>query len=199
MKLVIASNNKKKIGEIKEILSAWFTDVLSMSEAGIDVEVEEDGQTFEENALKKATEIQKLLPGCAVLSDDSGLAVDALNGAPGVYSARYSGGHGDDAANNAKLLREMANVPDDKRTGRFVCAIALVRDGHEPLVVRGESEGVILHAPRGEGGFGYDPLFYVPRFELTFSEMTPEQKNAISHRGRALQLLHDALERESRS
>ncbi len=199
MKLIIASNNKNKIAEIKKILSPWFEEILSMREAGVEAEVEEDGKTFEENALKKASEIQKLLPGCAVLSDDSGLEVDALGGEPGVYSARYAGGHGDDLANNQKLLKNLENTPDDARTARFVCAVALVREGKAPIVLRGESEGVILRAPRGTGGFGYDPLFYVPRFQKTYSELTPDEKNADSHRGRALRKLHEVLQGETRA
>jgi len=200
MKLIIASNNKHKIKEIKQILSPWFTDVLSLNEAGVDLDVEEDGTTFEENADKKAREVfAHLGKSCAVLSDDSGIEIDALNGAPGVYSARYCGVHGNDPANNALVLKNMENVPDDERTGRYVCAIALYRPDHDPIVLRGTCEGVIARDEKGENGFGYDPLFYLPERGCTMAQISDEEKNAISHRGNALELLRQKLMAEERA
>jgi XTP/dITP diphosphohydrolase len=196
LKLVIASNNQNKVREIKQILSPWFSDVITMKDAGLALEVVEDGQTFEENSLKKAREVFDALDGkYAVLTDDSGLSVDALMGAPGVHSARYAGEH-DDAANNEKLLCEMRGVPDGKRGAKFVCAMTLMRPEKEPLILRGECEGIIAHSLSGQNGFGYDPLFLVPTLGKTFAELTDEEKNAISHRGKALALLRHALEGE---
>lgn len=196
MRLIIASNNAHKIREIKEILGGYFTELCSMKEAGIVLEVEEDGETFRENALKKARETLAVSGFDAALSDDSGLMVDALNGAPGVYSARYAGDGHDDEANNKKLLAEMKNVPDEKRTCRFVSAVALVlKDGRE-FVAEGAVEGVLLHAPQGENGFGYDPLFYYPEFQHSFAEISAEQKNSVSHRKRALASLQEMLKGE---
>lgn len=193
-KLVIASNNAHKIREIKQILAPWFTNVVSMQDAGLDLDIVEDGETFEENSLIKAKAVFEALEGtCAVLADDSGLSVDTLAGAPGVYSARYAGSH-DDAANNKKLLFALKDVPDEKRTAAFVCVITLVRPNCEPLLVRGESRGVIARSLSGSNGFGYDPLFFVPRLQKSFAELSEQEKNAISHRGRALALLREALE-----
>ncbi|MBR0026722.1 MAG: XTP/dITP diphosphatase [Clostridia bacterium] len=194
MRLIIASNNAHKIREIKEILGSYFTELCSMKEAGIVLEVEEDGETFRENALKKARETLAASGFDAALSDDSGLMVDALDGAPGVYSARYAGDGHDDAANNAKLLADMENVPEEKRTCRFVSAVALVmKDGRE-FIAEGAVEGILLRVPQGENGFGYDPLFYYPEFEHSFAEISAEQKNSISHRKRALAKLQEQLE-----
>lgn len=197
MKLVIASNNAHKIREIKEILSDVFSDIRSLKEEGIDVDVVEDGVTFEENALKKAKEVLLLTDADAVLSDDSGLEVDALNGEPGVYSARYAGEGHDDEANNDKLLKNLENVPDEKRTGRFVAAIALARRGKEDIVVRGEVEGKILRERKGDNGFGYDPLFYYEPFGLTFAQMDAIDKNKISHRKIGLQKVYNELIKEN--
>lgn len=197
MRLIIASNNAHKVREIKEILGSFFTDIRTLKEAGIAIDVVEDGDTFEANALKKAMEILAAVPDAdAALSDDSGLMVDALGGAPGVYSARYAGEEHDDRANNEKLLADMAAVPDAKRGCRFVSAAALVRRGREPIVVRGEAEGRLLRAPRGKGGFGYDPLFFYPPFGKSFGELSAEEKNGVSHRKHALTALCAALERE---
>lgn len=198
MRLVIASNNKHKVREIKEILSPYYSDIVSLKEAGIDIDVVEDGETFEQNAYKKAAEVLAVALADAVLSDDSGLEVDALNGAPGVYSARYSGEGHDDEANNKKLVKEMENVPDDKRTARFVSAVALVRRGKEPIVRRGAVEGKILRQARGENGFGYDPLFFYEPEQLSFAQMSGESKNAISHRKRALEAVRAVLEAETK-
>lgn len=199
MRLIIASNNAHKVREIKEILGDYFSEILSLKEAGIAIDVEEDGETFEQNALKKAQEVLKIADADAALSDDSGLMVDALDGAPGVYSARFAGEGHDDAANNAKLMDMMRLVPEEKRTARFVSAVALARRGKEPMVCRGAVEGSILYAPQGENGFGYDPLFFYAPAGLSFAQMSAENKNAISHRKRALKALKAALEAEKRA
>lgn len=191
-RLVIASNNFGKIREMKALLSDRF-DVLSQREAGVAVDVEETGETFAENALCKAQAILQQV-GCAVLADDSGLCVDSLGGRPGVRSARYCGVHGDDEANNAKLLSELSGIPDSQRTAHFHCAMALVRPGKTPIVVEGICPGQILRAPAGENGFGYDPLFFSPEMGCTFAEATQEQKASVSHRGRAVEALLSALE-----
>jgi XTP/dITP diphosphohydrolase len=196
MRLVIASNNEHKIREIKEILNGTFDEMVSMREAGIGAEVVEDGTTFQENALKKAKEIFELSNADAVLADDSGLMTDALCGAPGVYSARFAGEGHNDEANNKKILKLMENVPEEQRTCRFASAVALVRKGKEPLVAMGYCEGRLLYGPKGNNGFGYDPLFYTDVFKRSFAECTAEQKNSISHRGNALKALRKMLESE---
>ncbi|MDD5918657.1 MAG: XTP/dITP diphosphatase [bacterium] len=196
MKLVIASNNAHKVAEIKAILAPYFDEILSLRDAGITIDVVEDGDTFEANARKKAEEVLAVAAADAVLSDDSGLMVDALGGAPGVYSARYAGEGHDDAANNAKLLEAMQNVPDDARTCRFVSAIALARRGRETLVRLGKVEGTLLRAPRGTSGFGYDPLFYYVPTGKTFAELDASEKNLVSHRKRGLEAVRAALEEE---
>ena len=193
-RLVLASNNFGKLRELKAILGDIF-DVYSMREMGINVDVEENGETFEENALIKAEALMKLT-GCATLSDDSGLCVDALGGRPGVHSARYCGVHGDDEANNQLLLRELENTPDEERTAHYGAAVALCRPGHAPIITYGKCEGRILRAYRGEGGFGYDPLFYSDDLGMTFAEADPDVKNGVSHRARAIRLLLDKLEAE---
>ena len=193
MKLVIASNNKGKIREIKEMIGQHFDDVLSLREAGIDLDVVEDGKTFLENARKKAHEALRLLPDCAVLADDSGLEVDALGGAPGVYSARYAGDGHDDAANNAKLLEALSDVPEEKRTADFACAMVLSRKGMDDIESVGRVYGTILREPQGENGFGYDPLFYYPEFGCTFAQASQEQKNSVSHRKNALSGIFEKL------
>ncbi len=195
MKLIIASNNAHKIREIKAILGGRFDQVLSMREAGLEMEIEENGTTFRENALIKAHAVADAT-GCAALADDSGLSVDALDGAPGVYSARYAGMHGDDEANNDKLLREMQHVPDGQRQGAYHCAMALVRPDGTELVAEGSCAGEILRARQGKGGFGYDPLFFLPAYNCTMAELSPEQKNAMSHRFQALIALEKQLDEE---
>lgn len=197
MKLIIASNNAHKVREIKEILGEHFHSIYSQLEAGVTLEVEEDGVTFAENAIKKAEQTLLRAPGFdAAIADDSGLAVDALNGEPGVYSARYAGEGHDDDANNDKLLRNMRDIPDEKRTCRFVCAVALARRGKPTLSTQGVCEGKLLHAPVGTGGFGYDPLFHYEPAGLSFAQMNAEQKNNISHRRRALEALQSLLAQE---
>ena len=191
MDFLIATHNMKKRDELQRILSPLGVHVLTADEAGVDLtDVEETGTTFEENALLKARS------GCKegkmpCIADDSGLCVDALDGAPGVYSARFAGEHGNDDKNNEKLLSLLSDVPPEKRTARFVSTVACVFPDGRELVVRGECEGKIGYEKRGENGFGYDPLFYVG--ERTFAEFTPEEKDAVSHRGNALRALTEAL------
>ena len=191
-KLIVASNNKNKLKEFAAILGSRY-EIVSMREAGIDADIEENGTTFEANALIKAEYVAKVT-GCAAIADDSGLEVDALGGAPGVYSARYCGRHGDDEANNDLLLENLKNVPAP-RMGRYVAAIALVRPGKEAIVRRGTCDGEILFERRGNGGFGYDPLFVCETGE-TFAEVSAETKNAISHRKRGIEAVVRALEEE---
>ena len=190
MKLIIASNNAHKIGEIKKILSSEFEEILSLREAGIEHETVEDGTTFMENALKKAREIAEISGSCA-LADDSGICVDALGGAPGIYSARFAGEHGNDEANNLLLLERLDDKSD--RSAHYTAAVALVYPDGKEVTAEGYMYGKIIHAPRGTGGFGYDPLFVLEGEERTVAEMTPEEKNAVSHRANALMLLLDKL------
>lgn len=191
-KLIVASNNKNKLKEFSAILGSRY-EIVSMRDAGIDADIEENGTTFEENALIKAEYVANVT-GCAAIADDSGLEVDALGGAPGVYSARYCGRHGDDEANNDLLLENLKHVPAP-RTGRYVAAIALVRPGKEAVVRRGTCDGEILFERRGNDGFGYDPLFVCETGE-TFAEVSAETKNAISHRKRGIEAVVRALEEE---
>lgn len=191
-KLIVASNNKNKLKEFNAILGARY-EIVSMRDAGVETDIEENGTTFEENALIKAEYVAKTT-GCAAIADDSGLEVDALGGAPGVYSARYCGRHGDDEANNDLLLENLKDVPAP-RTGRYVAAIALVRPSREAIVRRGTCDGEILFERRGTGGFGYDPLFVCETGE-TFAEVSAETKNAISHRKRGIEAVLRALEAE---
>ena len=196
MELILASRNQKKICEVEAILANHFPGIriLSLDDVGYIGDIEENGETYEENALTKArTAMEAGNHHYPAIADDSGLSVDALNGAPGVYSARYAGGHGDDAANNALLLKNLADTPAEERTARFVCCIALVYPDGRELTVRGETEGLIIEEARGEGGFGYDPYFYYAPFKKTFSEMTAEEKNAISHRGKAIAKVAEIL------
>jgi XTP/dITP diphosphohydrolase len=191
-KLVIASGNKGKIAEIKSILSPFFSEIISQSEAGLDIDVDETGHSFQENALLKAGEVSKLL-GLAVIADDSGLCVDCLDGAPGVISARYAGPQHDDEDNRQKLIKECAAFAAP-RTARFVSAVALVFPDGKKLLATGGVEGEILLEPRGEGGFGYDCLFYYPPLGKTFAEISFEEKNRISHRRKALMALREHFE-----
>ena len=190
--LLVASGNKGKLREFGELLKGVVDTILSPADFPGLPEVEEDGATFEENAIKKARSAA-LYTGRPVLADDSGLAVDYLSGRPGVYSARFAGEGASDADNNALLLRELAGVPTEKRGGAFHCVIALCQPDGSCQTFDGSLPGVILEAPRGEGGFGYDPLFLVPEYGQTFSELPLEIKNAISHRGRAMKMLKAAL------
>lgn len=197
MKLLIASNNAHKVREIEEILSGYFDEMVTMREAGLDIDVVEDGATFRDNAVKKASEILEQSGFDAALADDSGLCVDALNGAPGVYSARYAGEGHDTDANNALLMEHMKDVPDGQRTCRFSCCAALARKGRPVLAAEGKVEGTLLRAPAGSNGFGYDPYFFYPPFGKSFAELTSEEKNSVSHRRAALDALRKALDAES--
>ena len=197
-KLILASNNAKKVKEIKDILEGLPIEVKSLKDEGIDIDVVEDGKTFEENAKKKAKEIYEFLlskgkKDFIVLADDSGLEVDYLNGEPGIYSARYSGEHGNDDKNNEKLLENLEGVPKEKRGAQFVCQLSLFTDKGEYYTVRGEVRGFIIESIQGKGGFGYDPLFFYEPFNKTFGELEAEEKNKISHRGIALIKLKDTL------
>ena len=193
MKLVLASNNAGKLAEFSRLLEGSGLQVVPQAELGVD-DVEETGLTFVENALLKARNASRAT-GLPALADDSGLCVDALNGAPGLYSARYAGPGGDAGRNIAKLLDALEDVPDDRRSARFCCALVLLRHAEDPqpLIAEGRWEGRILHAPRGSNGFGYDPVFLDPENNLTAAELDPAIKNRISHRGRALQLLRQRL------
>ena len=190
MKLIIASNNKDKIIEIKAILGDRFDEIVSLREAGIDHETVEDGETFLQNAEKKAREIAEL-SGCCAIADDSGLCVDALGGAPGIYSARFCGRHGDDPANNRLLLEKMQGVAD--RRAHYTCAIVLAYPDGTIVSAEDYFYGEIAHEERGSNGFGYDPLFYLPDYGCTSAEITPEEKNKISHRAKALRTLVQKL------
>lgn len=193
MRLVIASNNKNKVREIKEILGDRFDAVIPMREAGIELDVVEDADSFMGNARKKAVEAAALLPDDTVLADDSGLCVDALGGAPGVYSARYAGEGHDDAANRKKLLEALSDVPFSERNAHFACAMVLIRPGCGEINAYGRVDGKILFEERGENGFGYDSLFLYEPENLSFAEIDAERKNAVSHRRNALMLVLAAL------
>ena len=182
--LVLDSGNKGKLAEFQRLLDGLDVQIHSMKEYPEIGEIVEDGSTFAENALIKARAVCKAT-GKPAMADDSGLAVDALNGAPGIYSARFAGEQRSDADNNAKVLQLMETVADADRTARFFCVIAIVLPDGREYTVEGTCEGIILHALRGEGGFGYDPLFYVESMNKTFAELTMEEKNRISHRGHA--------------
>jgi XTP/dITP diphosphohydrolase len=193
MKLIIASNNKHKVYEIKQILADRFDGILSLSEAGVDHETVEDGVTFMENALKKAREISEIT-GCAALADDSGLCVDALGGAPGIFSARYAGEERAeirDSANNTLLLKNLEGSAD--RSAHFTCAIALVYPDGRQVLAEGYMNGEILTSPRGESGFGYDPLFRPTGESRSVAEMSDKEKNSISHRANALKKLLEKI------
>ena len=182
--LVLASGNKGKLAEFQRLLEGLDVQIHSMKEYPEIGEIVEDGSTFAENALIKARAVCKAT-GKPAMADDSGLAVDALNGAPGIYSARFAGEQRSDADNNAKVLQLLEGVEDGKRTARFFCVIAIVLPDGREYTAEGTCEGTILHALQGEGGFGYDPLFYVAELDKTFAQLTMEEKNAISHRGMA--------------
>lgn len=198
-KIILASNNNGKIEEIKKILNDMDIEVFSLKEMGIDIDVVEDGETFEENAKKKCSEIYKELirrkeHDFIVIADDSGLEVEVLNNEPGVYSARYAGEHGNDKKNNEKLILNLQDVPYEKRKARFICQLALINEDNEYRGVKASVDGYILMEEKGLDGFGYDPLFYYEPLKKTFSEMTIEEKNKISHRGIALQKMKKTIE-----
>lgn len=195
-KIIVASNNEDKIKEIKDILRDLAYEIISLKEANILVEVEEDGTTFLANAYKKAKEIYKLRPDCMVLSDDSGLMVDILNGAPGVYSARYAGEHGNSKKNNEKLLYELKGKKFEERKAKFICAMVLIVSNEQVIKVQGEVDGYITEEEKGKDGFGYDPLFYIEEYNKTFAEMSSDDKNKISHRANALKKLKEEAKRQ---
>ena len=191
MKLVLASKNQKKLAEMSDILSHLGVEVVLQSQVGVDVDVEETGTTFEENSMLKAKAVMEAA-GMAAIADDSGLCVDALNGAPGVYSARYGGPELDDVGRYQLLLENMrGQMP---RTARFVSVITCCFPNGDVLTARGECEGTVAFAPQGASGFGYDPIFFVPELRKTFAQLTAEEKNAISHRGKALKQFQEKLE-----
>ena len=191
-KIIFATSNEGKMKEVRSILEDLGAEVLSMKEAGICADVVEDGTTFEENAVIKAVEIQKIC-GEIVLADDSGLEVDYLNKEPGIYSARYMGEDTSYRIKNKSLIDRLEGVEDEKRTARFVCAIAAAFPDGTVEVTRGTIEGRIGYEEKGENGFGYDPIFYVPEYGCTTAELSPEQKNEISHRGKALRLMKEII------
>lgn len=199
-RVIIASNNAHKVDEIRNALDFPGWEFFTLREAGVDSDPVEDGATFEANARIKAVAAREAAGGdCAVLADDSGLEVDAIGGAPGVYSARYAsedGADSDDAANNAKLFSVLADVPDEKRTARFVCTLVFIDEDGAELVARGTVEGRIGHELRGSNGFGYDPMFLPDELggHTTFAEVSQERKSSISHRGNALRLLKTKLQ-----
>lgn len=193
-RLVLATRNRGKIAEIKRLLEDLPLQILTWEDFPDWPPVEEEGETFEENAWHKAESLARWA-GLPALADDSGLEVEALKGAPGVFSAHYAGKHGDDAGNVARLLQELEGVPGDRRKARFVCVLALAGPRGERLLVRETCDGSIAEEPRGEGGFGYDPVF-VPDGEVrTMAELSLEEKNAVSHRGKALRRLRSLLEK----
>lgn len=195
-KIIFATGNEGKMKEVRMILADLQIPVLSMKEAGITADIVEDGTTFEENAVIKAQEIAKYAgkeENIVVLADDSGLEIDYLNKEPGIYSARYMGEDTSYKIKNANLIQRLNGVPDEKRTARFVCAIAAVLPDGSRAVTRGTIEGIIGYEERGENGFGYDPIFYLPEYQCYSAELAPEEKNKISHRGKALELMKEQL------
>ena len=193
-RIIFATGITDKMAEIREILKDLGMEILSMKEAGVNPEIVENGKTFEENSLIKARAVHALLPDDIVMADDSGLEIDYLNKEPGIYSARYMGEDTSYDIKNNEILRRMDGVPDEKRTARFVCAIAAVfPDGGEEVTL-GVIEGRVAYEIKGEHGFGYDPIFYLPEYGCTTAELPPEKKNEISHRGRGLQQMRKRIE-----
>lgn len=200
-KIIFATGNAGKMREIREILADTGMEILSMKEAGIEADIVEDGTTFEENAVIKAKAVAKLLAedterrhnDAIVLADDSGLEIDYLNREPGIYSARYMGEDTPYSVKSRNLIERLNGVPDEERTARFVCAIAAVRPEGEVITTRGVIEGRIDYEEKGNNGFGYDPIFYVPEFGCTTAQLTDDQKNKISHRGKALEAMKEEL------
>lgn len=192
-KLLFATGNAHKMIEIREILGTGKYDILSMKEAGLALDIVEDGDSFEANALIKARAVQQAT-GHAAMADDSGLEVDYLNGAPGIYSARFLGEDTSYTVKNQYLIDQLADARPEERTARFVCAIALVTADGAEYVVCETMEGEIAYRPAGENGFGYDPIFYLPEFQKTSAELSPQEKNALSHRGKALRRMREIME-----
>lgn len=200
-KIIFATGNAGKMREIREILGDTDMDILSMKEVGIEADIVENGTTFEENAIIKAREVSNLLKqgsslahaDAIIMADDSGLEIDALNKEPGIYSARYLGEDTPFSVKSRNLIKRLEGVPDEKRTARFVCAIAAVMPDGEVITTHGVIEGRIDYEEKGNNGFGYDPIFYVPEYACTAAELTDEQKNGISHRGKALEAMKEEL------
>lgn len=193
MKVVLASKNKHKLEEISKITEKFDMELVLESELGVDIDVEETGSTFEENSFLKAEAVMKAT-GLPALADDSGIAVDALNGEPGIYSARYGFDESlDDRGRLNLLLKNTENVPDDKRQAKFVCVITLVTPQGQTIQARGEVHGMLLRAPAGKNGFGYDPIFYYPPFGKSLAQVSPEEKNRVSHRANALKVFYEKL------
>ncbi|MDO5153958.1 MAG: RdgB/HAM1 family non-canonical purine NTP pyrophosphatase [Eubacteriales bacterium] len=193
MKVVLASKNKHKLEEISKITEKFDMELVLESELGVDIDVEETGKTFEENSFLKANAVMKAT-GLPALADDSGIAVDALNGEPGIYSARYGFDDTlDDWGRLQLLLKNTEHVPDGQRQAQFVCVITLVMPGGEVIQARGEVHGELLRAPAGEGGFGYDPIFYYPPYGKSLAEVSAEEKNRVSHRANALKVFYEKL------
>lgn len=200
MKIIFATGNEHKMVEICMILQDLGMEIISMKEAGINIDIVEDGKSFEENAMIKASAIAGLVEVKAmdaiVLADDSGLEIDYLNKEPGIYSARYAGTDTSYDIKNSLLLSRMKGVPDEKRTARFVCAIAAVFPDGQREVVRGTMEGRVAYESAGVNGFGYDPIFYLPEYGCTSAELSPEKKNELSHRGRGLRMMREIMEKK---
>ena len=192
-RIVFATGNENKMKEIRMILEDLGMEILSMKEAGVDVDIVEDGASFEENAEIKARAVARVLTNDIVLADDSGLEIDYLDKAPGIYSARFAGEDTSYDIKNNILLDRMEGVPDEERTARFVCAVAAVFPNGTVDVVRETIEGRVAYEPVGDNGFGYDPIFYVPEYGCTTAQMSPEQKNELSHRGKALRSMRAIL------
>lgn len=200
-RIIFATGNQGKMREIRAIMGDCEAEIISMKEAGLDLDIEENGTTFEENAMIKARAVADALDAqgkareCVVMADDSGLEIDCLNGEPGVYSARYLGEETPFDVKSKDFLRRMADVPEEERGARFVCAIAAVFPDGEAVVTRGIVEGRIGHELQGDNGFGYDPIFYLPEYGRTAAELSDEEKNQISHRSRALALMKEELKK----
>lgn len=195
-KIVLATNNQGKVNELQTLLADAGFNIVAQKEFNVP-DVDETGLTFIENAILKARHTAKLT-GLPAIADDSGLVVDALNGAPGIYSARYSGCHGNDKLNNQKLLSQLHNIPAEKRTAYFYCALVFMRHDNDPtpIICLGKWHGLILNQEQGEGGFGYDPLFYIPELDCTAAQLNKEHKSQISHRGQALKQLITKIKSE---
>lgn len=191
-RIIFATGNEDKMNEIREILADTGREIVSMKEAGIDADIVEDGESFEENAVIKAKTVMELT-GELVLADDSGLEVDYFGGAPGIYSARFMGKDTPYSVKKQAILDRLAGVPDEERTARFVCAVAAAFPDGEIVTVRGTMEGIIGHEQRGGNGFGYDPIFFLPEYGMASAELSPEKKNELSHRGKALRMIREEI------
>lgn len=193
--IILATNNSNKVREFREILSGRDIMILSLKEAGIDVEIEETGNTFEENSLIKARAVC-MMTGNPALADDSGLCVDYLDGAPGVYSSRFMGEDTPYIEKNAAIIEKLSGVPENMRGAAFHCVMALVFPDGREFLTRGKMPGIIAKTPAGENGFGYDPILYLPEYAMTSAQLSPEEKNAISHRGKALEKMLEIIKKE---